>query len=95
MDERTLTELRSVAVGARDAVAELRLGRVQEAEAAYVRLRQRAARLNAEFAWAPADEFSAMVPTIQARRQIDALDTEAGDGEREWTASLEEVLTGK
>jgi hypothetical protein len=74
LDARTIAELETLTAAAREAADRYTRADDPEAVVVYQQLRARAARLNREQGWAESEEFDTLFPTLEAQREIDALD---------------------
>ena len=97
MDPHAIAELRAIAVEARETVDQLAAGEDIGAEERYRSLQSRAAILNAEYHWASSEEFETLLPTLDARREMDALNEQYGVGEsteQDKPSSIDDLLVG-
>jgi hypothetical protein len=95
LEKDVIAELRAIAVNARAAVDQMLAGQRSEAEETYRRLQRQAAALNAEHQWASREEFEALLPTLEARREMDALNEQVGvirSSGRDRSASVQDLL---
>ena len=97
MDPNAIAELRAIAAEARETVDQLAAGEDVAAGERYRILQSRAAILNAECQWASSEEFETLLPTLDARREIDALNERYGVGqstEQGKPSSIDDLLVG-
>ena len=97
MDPRAIAELRAIAADAREAVDQVAAGQDVDGDDRYRSLQSRAAALNAEYQWASSEEFETLLPTLDARREMDALNErhEVGESsEQAWPSSVQDLLVG-
>ena len=96
MDPRAIAELRAIAAEARETLDRLASGEDIGAEERYRRLQSRVATLNAEYQWASSEELETLLPTLAARREMDALNEQYGPGRSTQgkPSSIDDLLIG-
>jgi len=92
-----MVELRAIAAQARAVIDDLAAGATVGPEECYRTLQSRAASLNARFQWASSEEFETLLPTLDARSEMQALNEQYGVGrstEQGNSSPIEDLLTG-
>jgi hypothetical protein len=94
VDSQAIAELRAIAADAREAVDKMTSGGNEAPEGSYRSLQLRAAALNAEYRWASHEEFETLLPTLEARAEMDALNErhDAGRSDPDRQAAVHDLL---